>query len=79
MASFKLCKDCKHCSPAYEWWLLLFPVVGWLLFLILMLTNWRWRFSRCSRAPNYGGFYFCSTERAFDCGAHGKYFEANKP
>ena len=72
----KLCKDCKFAKR---------NLTDFILFL------GSYRFAKCNHPsaminPNSdyyvtGGssdYYFCSTQRAYDCGKQGKYFEPKK-
>ena len=90
MDKIPACKDCRHVRPANEFLVLgvlasctvlLLPAVYWIL-------KERWEFAKCvhpslkytSTKNAYKGsskdyYFYCSTNREFECGKLGKYFE----
>ncbi len=77
-----LCKNCKHIRPDTKWWVLLVPIVGWIVYFLLFFH--RYEFAKCARKQVNDLITgrkteidsdYCSVDRKFQCGPSGKFFE----
>lgn len=85
----KFCKDCRHCRPDNNHWLLALPVIGWIVWVAERIGQHHLIYAKCARMPSPDAdndhlitgrprrerYYFCSTARVSDCGADAKLFE----
>jgi hypothetical protein len=87
----KLCKDCVHCHGAADYGLLWLPIIGWLVLLVQIISEYSIRFATCTlehNAPDSSEQFvtgrvnfemrekFCTVCRQYgECGPEGKNWE----
>lgn len=77
----RYCKDCRFATRERNPWILLIPLLGWLLWLL----EADWKYAKCKKFERKSSDHFtqpmktelsyCSTVREGECGADAKLFE----